>query len=568
MNRMMKNAIASSFISAILLSTSFTDNALGAPIPSVGGKCTKVKVIATIKANKKNFICTQSGKKLLWVAYKPPVVKPKALTPSPTPSPQTTETKNSETATQNRDKPTPQPTPKTSASPTSKPSSSPSPSPSSSPTESTQGASGASSAPAPSSASTEVIQSSYSPSDSNIDTCRIPDQRPPTSSNGAVAYPAEASGDYKNTGVTNIVVLPVDFSDAPGTGKPSAYYQGELDKASAWINRYSNGKASYHFITNDEWIRAKGPSKDYNVIHFDQGGTNVGEHTAAVIQEYMDTAGNKYSYKDAAAIWVFYSPNQKEILHSLDLQGGIGLKAPDGSVIHVGQYSTSVTVSNSKNEPLWGWFVHEMLHGHGLRGHSPIYPYMFGMMALGGQEASSALESWNQLILDWLPSSRVYCTDIASLKNSTIPIVAKGTDSAGIESVMIKISSHQVLVLELNKKSTWSPGLRKDFAGVMAYLVDTQKDTTQASMQESNFNTTSGTANYLSMPGINHGKYKTDGTDAGQGGAIVDGIFYGRGNMDWNENLVLFAGEQTKIQGINLLYKTNQSGDFVVISKA
>jgi hypothetical protein len=518
MNRVARSVFAATLLIAFLTTTSFGEVAFAATTAKAGAKCTKAKQVATEKASTKKFICTKSGKKLLWVAYKAPVVKPTVITPSPS--------------------------------------------------ESTQGASGESSASAPVSTSTEVIRSLYSPSDSNIDTCRISDQRPPNSSKEAVAYPARAIGNYKNSGVTNIAVLPVDFSDAPGTGKPSVYYQAELDKASAWINRYSNGKASFRFITNDEWIRAKGPSKNYNVIHFDQGGTNVGENTAAVIQEYMDTAGNKYSYKDVAAIWVFYSPNQKEILNSLDLQSGVGLQTPDGSIINVGQFSTSVKVSKNRNEPLWGWFVHEMLHAYGLRGHFPLYPNMFGMMALGGQEASSALESWNQLILDWLPSDRIYCADVANLKSATIPIVAKGADSFGIESVMIKISSHEVLVLELNKKSTWTPGLRKDFAGVMAYLVDTQKDTTRETMQGSNFGTTSGTANYLPMPGINHGKYKTDGTDAGLGGAIVDGIFYGRGNIDWNQNLVIFAGEQTKILGINLSYKTSSSGDFLVLSKA
>lgn len=413
----------------------------------------------------------------------------------------------------------------------------------------------------------EAIQNSQSGGDSNIGTCRISDQRPPGSSDGRIAYPAQAMGKYKNSGPTNIVVLPVDFSDAVGAGKPSTYYQPQLTKAADWVKRYSNGKASYNFITNDHWIRAKGPSKNYNVIHYDQGGTNVPENTARVVQEFINTAGNDYSYKDIAAIWIFFSPNQTEIIHSLDAQGGADLHAPDGSIMrNPGQFSTSVTVTNEDGAPLWGWFVHEMMHAHGLRGHSPIYPYMLGMMAQGGQGASSALNSWDQLILDWIPKDRLYCADLAHLPDVTIPIIPRGSDADGIESVMVKISSHQMLVIELEKKSRWAPGLSKDFAGVMAYLVNTKIDTNLESMQTSNFGTTTGTANYLVMPGVSHGTYKTDGTKVGYG-AIVDGALYYHAGIEWNQNLVLFAGEETHLMGVKIGYKNSSGTDLLMLSK-
>ena len=507
------NKRVAGLISIIVISTSLATVAHAVVKP--GTSCPKLGAITLASGLK--YTCVKSGKKFVW--NKGAKVSNPAVTPSPTPTP----------------------TPVVTASPTA----------------------------LPTPASTPVaIQSSQSLGDSNIETCRITDQRPPGSSDGRIAYPARATGRYKNSGPTNIVVLPVDFSDAVGAGKPSTYYQPQLTKAADWVKRYSNGKASYNFITNDQWIRAKGPSKNYNVIHYDQGGTNVPENTARAIQEFINTAGNEYSYKDIAAIWVFYSPNQKEIIHSLDGQGGADLHAPDGSIMrNPRQFSTSVTVTNEDGAPLWGWFVHEMLHAHGLRGHSPIYPYMLGMMAQGGQGASSALNSWDQLILDWLPNDRLYCADLTDLADVTIPIIPRGSDADGIESAMVKISSHQMLVIELEKKSTWAPGLRKDFAGVMAYLVDTKIDTNLESMQTSNFGTTTGTANYLVMPGVSHGTYKTDGKNGPAYGAIVDGALYYHASIEWNQNLVLFAGEQTKLMGVNIGYKTSNGTDFLVLSK-
>jgi hypothetical protein len=86
-------------------------------------------------------------------------------------------------------------------------------------------------------------------------------------------------------------------------------------------------------------------------------------------------------------------------------------------------------------------------------------------------------------------------------------------------------------------------------------------------MQTSNFGTTTGTANYLVMPGISHGTYKTDGKNGPAGGAIVDGALYYQAGIEWNQNLVLFAGEQTKLMGMNIGYKTSNGTDFLILSK-
>ena len=196
-----------------------------------------------------------------------------------------------------------------------------------------------------------------------------------------------------------------------------------------------------------------------------------------------------------------------------------------------------------------------------------MYPYSFGMMAQGGQEISQALESWNQLILGWLPEENVYCVTKDNLKNVTIPISPIGAAKPGIESVMIKLSENQVLVFELNKKEAWTNGLRRDFNGIFAYLVDTKKDTNADCINSSEFGTTFGTSNYLPMPGLQHVPYNSDGISVqGTYASIVDSVYYHLGNFPWNQNLALFPGEKTVLMGLNVEHLLGSNGDFLKIS--
>jgi hypothetical protein len=423
-------------------------------------------------------------------------------------------------------------------------------------------------APAPKATAEVPVTPAFSSSDSNIDTCRIADQRSGDRTDGAIAYPAHPILNYHNSGVTNIVVLPVDFSDANGVGDPAAYIDPQIQKASEWVQRYSNGKLQYNFIYPKSWIRAKNPSSAYDIKQSDQGGVNVNVNNAAAIQEFVTTAGGTVSYQDVAAIWVFYTPNQKNIHYSIDSQGGMPITIPTGEKVSFGQFSNSLTVTADNGQLMWGWFLHEMLHAHGLRGHFPIYPYVFGMMAQGGQTPDSSLESWDQLILDWLTPQRVYCSDLSTIRDLTIPIIAKGDDKPGIESVMIRISPSQVLVFELEKKAKWSNGLNKTFSGVLAYLVDSTNATTRDSMMHSDFGTSLDSGSYLVMPGINHGKYKFDGISLpGSNDAVVDGIQYMSAYVDWNQNLALFAGEKTTLMGLTVRYSTYQGQDYLQLSR-
>ena len=78
----------------LLLITSSLLVGANAASPKVGSKCTKVN--QKIKVSQQNFLCSKSGKKLIWVKIQSPVAAPKkTATPSPSKSPSPTTTNNS-----------------------------------------------------------------------------------------------------------------------------------------------------------------------------------------------------------------------------------------------------------------------------------------------------------------------------------------------------------------------------------------------------------------------------------------------------------------------------------------
>jgi hypothetical protein len=408
---------------------------------------------------------------------------------------------------------------------------------------------------------TAIPAINYSPADSHLSTCQIPDQRPTPNSGEAIAYPAPNDNpNYNNAGVTKIAVLAVDFSDSPGQGDAAARYQPTLTTAAAWVNRYSNGRASYQFETWDHWIRANGPIASYALPK--EGDPTDMDRYAQEVEEFMTSSKDHFDFNGVGAVWVFFPFGQKVLVNPMDAQGD-NVTLPDGTKKSLGLYSTSSRVEGD-SLPMWGWFVHEMLHGHGLRGYFPEYPGELGIMVQGGQEVTTNLDSWNQLILNWLPEDHVYCVDSTGLKDAVLALSSQGTDKPDLESIMYKVNDHQVLVLEYQKSDVWSAAYNDDYRGIYAYLVDTKEDTTNEILSKSDFGTHYGTANYIPLRTGNHGQYVGLGSPAPDipdscfGCSIYKGVGIRGGQSTWNADLLLPAGGETKIYGLDIkVWKTD-----------
>ena len=89
----------------------------------------------------------------------------------------------------------------------------------------------------------------------------------------------------------------IDFSDAPGTGSPSAIWKEDLPRVTQWLKWYTNDNVKYEFVTNPNWLRAPKTSEKYDAQNntikgpgvVEVGGMNDEEIAADYFQAINDS---------------------------------------------------------------------------------------------------------------------------------------------------------------------------------------------------------------------------------------------------------------------------------------
>ena len=434
---------------AFLMSLTFVTGVASAAVKT-GDTCKKVGTTAT--ANGKKYTCIKSGKKLVWnkgVAIAKPVP---AVTPTPTPN------------------------------------SSPTPTPSATPTK----------APAEPivmdpcnklgdtfekngsklvcrsisgrqkvylELSTKIVTAKNPKSPDQISVCRIPDARTGTKTHPTIAYPVQQEWVRDFSGIRKVAVVGLDFPDVPGSGNPLDIVKTDLEQAARFINWYSNGKVQLEFKTYDKWIRLSSDSEKYALgEHFTAaGGFSVQE----MGQEFTKVTKSKINIDGFHAIWYVTPKDISKIYEPFGLSGGS--MAPSIYGINAKSYKL--------HTPAWTYYIHEMLHDLGLQGHSPKEPWVFGVL-LNGNGLSSAMNSWDELIINWLAEDEIYCVDKNNLKSVELELASIDRQQSGLHSVMIKLDQYRVLVVESHKPGEFSPGMPDAIYGLTFQLVDTRIDTT------------------------------------------------------------------------------------------
>ena len=411
-------------------------------------------------------------------------------------------------------------------------------------------------------------KAAFNSGNSDLKRCRISDKRTQGEKSQAIAYPATPTNGYSNSGVNRVLVLPVDFVDEPGGEKAEDRYRSDLETMKEYFARYSNGRLKYEFLTYDKWIRADNPIAQYEELHESQNLTERSARFGKHVQEYLDKLPKDFNFQDVSAILIYYPRNQKVLKNPIDQQGGPALTSPTGKRIYPGLFSTGASYSFTGN-PAWAWLVHEILHAHGIAGHMPTYPRNIGVMTAGGQGITYDLLTWFQLILDWLPEDKIYCIDESSLETSIVPINARGASESKIESIMYKVSDHQVLVIEYQKNSKWAPGFDDKFKGLMVYLVDTSVYQGRENYGQNQLGTSFSPANYLLVrsgdfpPVIGLGK-----STGYQADTRLGDIGFERGAEPWSSKLILPEGDTFVYKNLRIKLLSANEDALVEISKA
>lgn len=415
-------------------------------------------------------------------------------------------------------------------------------------------------------------------SQDNLSICRLSDMRtviPPNTY--AIAYPPKPFVNYKPTGKNKVVVVGLDFSDAPGIGSPENLWKDDLDKTTRWLSWYTNGKVSFDFVTYSEWLRAPKTSENYDSENHSPKGPNDvqsgGLTTQRIAEDFVQTIEDKVDLSNVNTIW-FYFPENIRNINGQFTQQTSRIATKKYGVITPQLIALGADTFKSKRAR-WAYFLHEMLHGFGLQGHSPKFLPPHGFTRIG---AISTADGWTNALLPWdaitwgvEKPEDVFCIDKNHLANVELKLVPLEREQDGIRSAMIRLNDHQLLLVESHRYDTWGVGEGPGFAGAMVALIDTSVSTDWDNNETALSPNTISTGVYLKVDNANHGFHQGIGTRINgaqyQGIGVINGVGIAGDYEGWNLDYIMYTGESISHSGIRISLIKGGDNDTIRLEK-
>ena len=409
-----------------------------------------------------------------------------------------------------------------------------------------------------------------------LKTCQLPDMRANKLWQApGIAYPPTPIGDFKPVGTFKIVVVGFDFPDAPGEVPPSTYWKDDLTTISEWMKWYSNDKVKYTYVTLDKWLRAPRLATAYdneNEATKSAGGNTLsagGVTDDQKTSELLKLVENEVDISNTSAIFFYHPPTVVGKLTGQWASRSANYQSPKYGKVNSAIFAIGGDTWASMRTR-WGFQIHEMLHSHGVFGHSPKIPWRIGILSTG-DSWSSALLSWDSLAQGWTDPEDIYCVEKSKVTSVDLKLVPLEREQKGNRVAMVKLNDHQLLMIESHRKDKWSQGLAPGFTGIMVTLIDTTKNTTWDNPE--GFANPSSVGVALKIPGVNHGAYQSIGTaipnatNIYQGIGIVDGIGIAGDKEGWDLNYFMYVGESITYEGIKITLVKGGDNDTVRIEK-
>ena len=300
---------------------------------------------------------------------------------------------------------------------------------------------------------------------SSLDTCKLTEARINKFQPWNVGFPRGASGStmLPSTGVSNVQLIAIDFSDAVGTAEELTAADTQISEFNKWFEFNSNGAKSFNWQYPKRWLRMSKPVPDY--------GFRKGDwpKTLPSVQEMVSLADPYVDFTNSD--WVFVL-----------LPKSIRLSDPDIPYMNPGITSAEGPVKNlfggadyfyRNNYDLWSLWIHEWGHPMGLAGHSP----RSNLSIMDNQNGSSVmLNVWDTFFTGWMGADELYCmpSTQSTLETQLIPLERL---QRGMRGVMVPISTTEALVVESHRAEGWGSRLGAGTYGVLVYYIDTTKDT-------------------------------------------------------------------------------------------
>lgn len=295
-------------------------------------------------------------------------------------------------------------------------------------------------------AQTQVFEDNWLEFEQSLSTCQLQETQNMTGA-GAKGFPARRS--IPSTGNIKIAIIPVDFSNAVGSGDPEAMFRDDVDQIVSWGSYFSRGRMNYEVdLSATSWIRAPRGADWYTCTSCGKGSTSDKQPQQAGIQELVTAADPYYDFSGVDYLY-FVVPIEAEQQFGTAPIGGGTFNSNEGSFTAqaYGEMGGSYGLQMDRTK-IWDHAVHEILHPQGFIGHGPSNGSGY-YISTDQWGPSKAVTSWEAFLNGWFDSNEVLCLK-KELLNQDVYISLDSIDNfgPGKESIMVRLSAEELIVIE------------------------------------------------------------------------------------------------------------------------
>ena len=273
---------------------------------------------------------------------------------------------------------------------------------------------------------------------------------------------------YPSTGKTRWAIIPIDFPDAKGEGKPSNQHPRVVEEMNQWFEYFSRGRLQIEWSFPDKWIRSGEES-----WKFDKYRNPIPLHESFVREQLFAIADKEVDLTDVDVVF-FILPKSLYGTNVYFHGGWNEITLPSGKKISPWFWGGDDSNDYGRGLSWSAYWTHEVMHGLGFQGHAPGgLGWPVGIMS--DQSASVlTVNSWEALLNGWSDSSNYACLDVNEFKDITLKIQSLDVDYNGLTSLIIKISDTKLLIIESRRPGPYSR-YPEGLARLTAYVLDTTK---------------------------------------------------------------------------------------------
>jgi len=278
------------------------------------------------------------------------------------------------------------------------------------------------------------------------------------------------------TGAQKILLMAVDYSDAPSTENATEALKlaFDTDQVSKFYQSVSYDQLSFTYEYFPKVVRLPSPSSNYI-------GTLTNVYPPPVdvykiMQDSVASISGQVNFSTYQAVAILD-------LGRIDAWGGWGFALPNespGFATTTGYIKNATVMSSSGGKsgaPNSGYrtstLIHELGHLFGFIDLYIIKPGNYFIAQTPGafdvMNASGEFLAWQRWLQGWITDSNVSCFDFAD-PTATVQLKPLGKATTGTQMTVIRISAQKALILESRRGTSTDPSTGND--GVLAYEMD------------------------------------------------------------------------------------------------